>query len=122
MTHNLAHTSIGFKRIQHDLNEVSDRLIGLAATMPPAKWNQENSPNSPVYTSDGNLKFPIQYREWVYVTSGIDMSYSANASIDRSMFDNVFVNAEAYKAFVRTVNWPDTTRLYPAVRNARTNT
>jgi len=97
---------------------LSAMALALAATMPRAKLNQENSPNSPVYTSDGHLKFPIQYREWVYVTSGIDMSYSANASIDRSMFDNVFVNAEAYKAFVQTGNWPDKTMLVLEVRNA----
>jgi hypothetical protein len=30
------------------------------------------------YAADGQLKMPEHYREWVYLTSGIDMSYSPN--------------------------------------------
>jgi hypothetical protein len=30
----------------------------------------------PEYTSDGQLNFPEHYREWVYLTSGFDMSYN----------------------------------------------
>src|SRR5438034_11777774 len=81
----------------------------LAAVTPPASSNKETSANSPVYTPDGNLKFPPQYREWVYLTSGVDMSYSPNMNMDHSMFDNVFVNPEAYKAFLQTGTWPDKT-------------
>jgi len=32
-------------------------------------------------------------------------------TMDHSMFDNVFVNPEAYKAFVATGTWPDKTML-----------
>ena len=72
---------------------------------------KESVANSPIYGADGNLKFPTQYREWVYLTSGVDMSYSPNMSMDHSMFDNVFVNPEAYKAFLQTGKWPDKTML-----------
>jgi hypothetical protein len=92
--------------------------MALAAAAPRANLNQESSANLPAYTSDGNLKFPIQYREWVYVTSGIDMSYSPNTSMDHSMFDNVFVNPEAYRVFVQTGTWPDKTMLVLEVRKA----
>ncbi len=97
---------------------LSAMALALAAATPRANLNQESGANSPVYTSDGNLKFPIQYREWVYVTSGIDMSYSPNARMDHSMFDNVFVNPEAYKAFVQTGTWPDKTMFVLEVRKA----
>lgn len=64
------------------------------------------------YTSDAQLKLPENYREWVYLTAGFDMSYSPNAMQgDHHMFDNVFVNPEAYKAFVETGTWPDKTML-----------
>jgi len=76
-----------------------------------ASPNTQNGANLPVYTADGNLKFPTQYREWVYLTSGVDMSYSPNMSMDHSMFDNVFVNPEAYRAFLQTGTWPDKTML-----------
>ena len=75
--------------------------------------------SSPEYTSDAQLKFPEPYREWVYLTSGFDMSYSPAAqSGDHHMFDNVFVNPEAYKAFVKTGTWPDKTMLVLEVRGA----
>jgi hypothetical protein len=83
----------------------------LAAMTPQASSNKDSSANSPVYTTDGNLKFPQNYREWIYVTSGVDMSYSPNMAMDHSMFDNVFVNPEAYKAFLQTGTWPDKTML-----------
>ena len=38
---------------------------------------------------------PANYREWVFLTSGIDMSYAATKSDGHSMFDNVFVNPDA---------------------------
>jgi len=90
----------------------------LAAVTPPASSNKETNANSPVYTPDGNLKFPPQYREWVYLTSGVDMSYSPNMNMDHSMFDNVFVNPEAYKAFLQTGTWPDKTMLVLEARMA----
>jgi hypothetical protein len=66
----------------------------------------------PEYTNHAQLKLPENYREWVYLTTGFDMSYSPNAmQMDHHTFDNAFVNAEAYKAFVKTGTWPDKTML-----------
>jgi hypothetical protein len=63
----------------------------------------------PTYTKDGDLAPPLGYREWVYLTSGLDMSYTPKANADMSMFDNVFVNPEAYRSFMTTGTWPDQT-------------
>jgi hypothetical protein len=77
--------------------------------------------SGPEYTADSRLKFPEKYREWIYLTSGIDMSYSPTSGMaGHSMFDNVFVNPEAYKAFVETGTWPDKTVLVLEVRGAQT--
>jgi hypothetical protein len=66
--------------------------------------------NVPEYTSDGQMKLPEHYREWIYLTSGFDMSYNpAGMQMDHHMFDNVFVNPEAYKVFTETGTWPDKT-------------
>lgn len=92
----------------------------LAAMTPQASTNNEGSANSPVYTPEGNLRFPTQYREWVYLTSGVDMSYSPNMDMGHSMFDNVFVNPEAYKSFLQTGTWPDKTMLVLEARMAGT--
>jgi hypothetical protein len=68
--------------------------------------------SKPEYTSDAQLKLPEHYREWVYLTSGFDMSYNpAGMEMGHHMFDNVFVNPEAYKKFVETGTWPDKTVL-----------
>lgn len=73
----------------------------------------------PQYTSDGQLKLPEDYREWVYLSTGFDMSYSAaSMQMDHHMFDNVFVNPEAYKAFQETGTWPNKTMLALEVRKA----
>jgi hypothetical protein len=75
---------------------------------------------APEYTQDGRLKFPEPYREWVYLTTGFDMSYNPAMQVgDHHMFDNVFVNPEAYKAFLETGTWPDKTMLVLEARGAQ---
>jgi hypothetical protein len=71
------------------------------------------------YTANAELKFPTHYREWVYLTTGFDMSYTpAPMQMGHHMFDNVFVNPDAYKAFVETGTWPDKTILVLEGRRA----
>jgi len=72
----------------------------------------------PEYTADNQLKFPEQYREWVYLSSGFDMSYGPAMDMGHHMFDNVFVNPEAYKSFVQTGTWPDKTVMVLEARRA----
>jgi Cytochrome P460 len=67
------------------------------------------APYTLTYSKDGNLTPPLQYREWVYLTTGLDMSYLPKADGKMSMFDNVFVNPEAYRSFIATGTWPDKT-------------
>lgn len=75
--------------------------------------------DAPAYTADGSLVAPIHYREWIYLTSGIDMSYTAQAdNMDHSMFDNVFVNPNSFRSFQATGTWPDKTTLVLEVRGA----
>jgi hypothetical protein len=62
--------------------------------------------------------FPANYREWVYLSTGIDMSYRPDMNMGHSMFDNVFVNPESYKYFVANGTWPDKTMLVLEVRGA----
>lgn len=79
-----------------------------------------SSASAPAYAKDGDMLPPSNYREWIYLTSGIDMSYSANAmQTDHSTFDNVFVNPEAYRSFLATGTWPDKTVMILEAREAR---
>ena len=70
----------------------------------------------PEYTSDAQMKLPENYRQWVYLTTGFDMSYNPVQQMDHHMFDNVFVNPESYAAFLQTGTWPDKTMLVLEVR------
>lgn len=92
-----------------------------ASLLLSVKPHEESARKSdPQFTSDGQMKMPEDYRRWVYLTTGFDMSYSANAGEpDHHMFDNVFVNPEAYEVFVKTGTWPDKTTFVLEVRGAR---
>ena len=78
--------------------------------------------DAPTYTVDGQLKFPTAYREWVFLTSGLDMSYAPKAAAaTHSVFDNVFVNPSAYQVFVKTGTWPEGTMFMLENRAAEGN-
>jgi hypothetical protein len=69
-----------------------------------------NQDSGPSYTAEGGLILPADYREWVFLSSGLDMSYTdAPAMSGGSMFDNVFVDPAAWRAFKASGHWPDRT-------------
>jgi hypothetical protein len=68
-----------------------------------AAWAAE-----PEFTPDGQLVRPGNYREWIYLTSGLGMNY-AEGNNRAPMFDNVFVEPAAYRAFLESGRWPDKT-------------
>ena len=92
-------------------------LLATAVLLSSTAFSQQSS-NAPQYTADGQMKLPEQYRQWIYLTTGFDMSYNPAMSMGHDMFDNVFVNPEAYKAFVETGTWPDKTMLVLEGRGA----
>ena len=83
----------------------------LGADRPPS--------DGPQYTTDGRLQFPQNYREWVFLSSGLGMTYGPLATASHIMFDNVFVNPSAYRAFLDTGHWPDGTVLVLEARGAQ---
>lgn len=106
----------------HSMLTTAKTVLLLAMVLFSMSAFQQNTtaPSSSLeYTSDSQLKFPEHYREWVYLTSGFDMSYNPAMRMgDQHTFDNVFVNPEAYKTFVKTGTWPDKTMLVLEVRGA----
>jgi hypothetical protein len=86
-------------------------LSGLALSDAPAPIH------GPQYAGDQLLK-PEQYREWIYLSSGFDMSYAAVPMPGHHMFDNVFVEPGAYQMFLKTGTWPDKTLLVLEARDA----
>ena len=74
----------------------------------------------PQYTKDGRLVSPKDYREWIFVSSGLGMTYrpANSAKPADPHFDNVFVNPPAYRAFLATGKWPEKTMFVLEVRSS----
>lgn len=76
------------------------------------------------FSADGKLQRPADYRNWRFVSSGLGMSYGpaakAAALTGHVMFDNVFVQPEAYDAFLRDGVWPEGTIFVLELRNTET--
>lgn len=81
---------------------------------PTAKAAAETAP---AYAANGDLLPALDYRQWVYLSSGLGMNYNATPS-DMQMFDNVFVNPAAYRSFQATGTWPDKTMFVLEIRQA----
>jgi hypothetical protein len=82
---------------------------------------QAARPDQPTYSSDGKLVRPADYREWVYLSSGLGMTYGPAGTGRNPMFDNVFVMREAYRQFMQTGTWPEKTIFVLEIRRAGTN-
>lgn len=99
------------------------RFLLLAGTLLGVSHGRDvNTPpsESPEYTADAQLKLPQHYREWVFLTSDF---YAASDPAKMQMgeqhkFNNIFVNPEAYRAFLQTGAWPDKTMLVVEQRQA----
>jgi hypothetical protein len=76
---------------------------------------------APRYTQDGSLQLPSDYREWVFVSAGLGMTYGPQANVstpEHPSFENVFVNRAAYQTFVKTGKWPDKTTFVLEIRTS----
>ncbi len=82
----------------------------LAATDEPA--------DHPQYIAQNRLLPPQNYREWIFLSSGLGMNYSA-MSMGDDQFTNVFVPQWAYQAFIKSGKWPDKTMFVVEERKAQ---
>jgi hypothetical protein len=71
------------------------------------------------YDDSGRLRFPADYRTWVFLSSGKGMSYNPVANDQpEAPYDNVFADPAAYRAFTETGAWPDGTVLVLEIRGS----
>jgi len=76
------------------------RVLGALLLLSPAALAQD---------SKDQMAVPADYRQWVFLTSSLDLNYSTAAATDHHMLDNVFVDPASYKAFLNSGTWPDKT-------------
>jgi hypothetical protein len=80
---------------------------------------------APAYDSSGQVMMPANYRDWVWLSSGLGMSYNdgVGGAVERARrpnFTNVFVNPSSYRSFQQTGTWPDKTTLVLEIRGSET--
>lgn len=96
-------------------------LLILIGTAVVAAGQDPQRSDGPQFTPAGKLLRPTNYREWIWLSSGLGMSYgplAQNRQDQDPPFDNVFVNPTAYRAFLETGKWPDKTVLVLEVRSS----
>jgi len=83
--------------------------------------SQQAWAEGPQYDKNGDMAFPKDYREWIFLTAGLGMTYGPAGNTDAAAnprFDNVFVNPAAYRSFLQTGTWPDKTTLVLEIRGS----
>lgn len=100
----------------------SKPILLLAVALFNGSLQTDSTPSSvgPEYTVDGQLKLPEHYREWIYLSSDFYVnSDPPKTQMGRQKgFINVFVNPEAYQAFLQTGTWADKTMFVAELRGA----
>ena len=95
-----------------------------AASLAVTLGAQSEPGDGPRYVNGDELVRPDNYREWMFLSSGLGMTYEAErvseaGSGARPMrFQNVFVNRSAYAGFAETGEWPDGSIFVLEIREA----
>jgi hypothetical protein len=92
-------------------------LAGLAGTL-ALHARPGGVDDGPQFNGNALIR-PADYREWIFLSAGLGMSYRPPAEGATPAFDNVFVNPSAYRSFLKTGTWPDGTVLVLEIRNAQ---
>ena len=98
-------------------------LAAATATMESGAVVPREPPAEARLDASSSLPRPEAYREWIWLSSGLGMSYGpdAGAPDDHPPFDNVFVTPAAYRSFLQTGRWPDGTTFVLEVRASESN-
>ena len=99
-------------------------LAAAAVAIASTARAQSASGDGPRYRNGNELVRPDDYREWMFLSSGLGMTYEAESvqeagSGARPMrFQNVFVNRSAYAGFKETGEWPNGSVFILEIRQA----
>jgi hypothetical protein len=101
--------------------KLSLMLTVLLLAVGAASYGQARSAgDGPTWEAADRLAFPADYREWIFVSSGLGMNYGPNAppAGQPQSFTNVYVNPTSYRAFMKTGAWPDRTMFVLEIRHS----
>jgi hypothetical protein len=80
--------------------------LGLALCLAALHARPQDANNPMPRYSGQNLIRPENYREWIFLSSGLGMDYNASVG-GPERFTNVFVPQWSYRQFLATGKWPD---------------
>ena len=94
-----------------------------AASLAVTVRAQSEPEDGPRYRNGTELIRPDDYREWMFLSAGLGMTYEAEGGGAGSgarpqRFQNVFVNRSAYRGFKETGTWPDGSIFVLEIRRA----
>lgn len=77
--------------------------------------------SSTQYNARGEIAAPADYREWIFLSSGLNMNYTPGGpSNGGDAFDNVFVDPASWRVFKATGSWPEGTVFVKEGRHGET--
>ena len=82
---------------------------------------EEASSDGPDYTNGTELQRPLDYREWTFLSSSLNLTYIDESGANESqpeLFQNVFVNPSSYRGFMDSGQWPDETVFVLEIRRS----
>src|SRR5687767_10400396 len=81
---------------------------------------QQSATEVPALGAGHALSLPADFREWVFLSAGLGMTYGPNApAADQPQsFTNVYVNPASYRAFLKSGAWPDRTMFVLEIRGS----
>jgi hypothetical protein len=81
---------------------------------------QQAASDVPELRSGNMLTLPADFREWVFLSAGLGMTYGPNAPAtgQPQAFTNVYVNPASYRAFMKSGVWPDRTMFILEIRGS----
>ncbi len=95
------------------------RTLLLATVLANAALLATDAPAPAPRFAEGNqLLRPEGYREWVYLSSGLGMSYNKGGYDEHPDFTNVFIKPDSYREFVKTGGFPDGTVFVLEIRKS----
>ena len=80
-----------------------------ALAVAPRLGAQQPTTEVPDLRPGNQLTLPADFREWVFLSAGLGMTYGPNAPAagQPQSFTNVYVNPAAYRAFLKSGAWPN---------------
>ena len=98
-------------------------LLLIAAVVTQSGTSAQQAPgDGPSFSQANELMRPTDFREWIFVSSGLGMTYNEAASGAPARvpnLTNVYVNPSSYRSFMKTGQWPDKTMFVLEIRGSQ---